>query len=270
MDGKAVAITASQIARLLASRHSKDVFVDECKSGPTWGGTHFRLDAWAMCRSWARPCAWGYEIKVSRRDFIGDGKIGTYLPYCNELYVVAPPGIIGRDEVPEGAGLLETTKNGKRLLTRKKAPYRDVQIPEELYRYLLMTRCSITRDRSPGREADYWRAWLAERDGDKRVGHAVSRKLHQIVEQRIKAVEHENQELKWQNKQLAKVREAVKALGLSEDGLMDYRVEDKLRRACQVVPAEMIETLESAGKSIAGVLATIQTMQAQRSDGDGV
>jgi len=262
--------TAAQIADLLALRHSRDVFVLECKSGATWGGTHFRLDAWAMRRSYARPCTWGYEIKVTRRDFLGDGKIATYLPYCNELYLVAPSGIIGRDEVPEGAGLLETTKNGKRLLTRKKASYRDVVIPQELYWYILFTRCQITRDRSPERMTDFWRAWMAERDDKKRLGHAVSRKLQQLVEQRIKAVEHENQELKWKNAQLAKAREAIAAIGLTTDDLVDYRVADKLRRACQVVPAELIETLRAAERSAAAVLATIQTMQqAQRSDDDG-
>ena len=48
-------IDAAKIRQLLADKHSKDVFVPECKGGSTWFSDHDRLDAWAMARSWKNP-----------------------------------------------------------------------------------------------------------------------------------------------------------------------------------------------------------------------
>ena len=79
-------VLARQIVDLLDVRHGRDVFVPECKGGPTWGGGHRRLDAWAMRRSYTKPCVWGYEIKISRSDFFADEKWPGYLPFCNQFY----------------------------------------------------------------------------------------------------------------------------------------------------------------------------------------
>jgi len=49
----------------------------------------------------------GYEIKVSRSDFLGDDKWDNYLKYCNYFYFVAPKGLIGKHELPDGVGLIE-------------------------------------------------------------------------------------------------------------------------------------------------------------------
>jgi hypothetical protein len=38
-------------------------------------------------------------------------------------------------ELPPEVGLYESSKNCKRLMLRKKAAYRKVEIPEELYKY---------------------------------------------------------------------------------------------------------------------------------------
>ena len=76
---------ASDLLALLAKKHSADVFVPECKTGGTWAGTHLRLDAWAMRRSWTHPTVWGYEIKVSRSDFLSDDKWVGYLPTVRPL-----------------------------------------------------------------------------------------------------------------------------------------------------------------------------------------
>lgn len=48
-------LAASEILKLLAIKHSGDVFVPECKDGPTHYVSHSRLDAWVMARSWSKP-----------------------------------------------------------------------------------------------------------------------------------------------------------------------------------------------------------------------
>ena len=83
-------LTAKDILRLIESRHSGDLVVAECKDGPTHYARHRRLDAWVMRKSWSKPALYGYEIKVSRQDFLKDDKWPDYLPMCNELYFVCP------------------------------------------------------------------------------------------------------------------------------------------------------------------------------------
>jgi hypothetical protein len=54
-------ITAPQILELLRVKHEGDVFVPECKTGPSQGHDHSRFDAWVMRKSWANAETIGYE-----------------------------------------------------------------------------------------------------------------------------------------------------------------------------------------------------------------
>lgn len=46
-------ITSNQILSLLEAKHSKDVFVPECKNGETWGARDLlKIDAWVLRRSY--------------------------------------------------------------------------------------------------------------------------------------------------------------------------------------------------------------------------
>lgn len=46
---------AEVILRALSSRHSRDVFVPECNTGPSQYVGCPRLDAWVMKKSWTNP-----------------------------------------------------------------------------------------------------------------------------------------------------------------------------------------------------------------------
>ncbi|KKK53969.1 hypothetical protein LCGC14_3089430, partial [marine sediment metagenome] len=119
-------MTAGEVVRLLTKKHSADLFVSECKTGATYTGTGMRMDAWAMKRTYSPPTTIGYEIKVSRSDFIADDKWPEYLTGCHQFYFVTPSDIIKPNEVPDQAGLLCVAKTGTRLFTKKKAPWRDI------------------------------------------------------------------------------------------------------------------------------------------------
>jgi len=82
---KPALFTAHQLVDLLAAKHSEDVFVPECKLGPSYGDGNGRIDAWAMAKSWAHPLVNAYETKVSRSDFLNDNKWQMYLPFCNQF-----------------------------------------------------------------------------------------------------------------------------------------------------------------------------------------
>ena len=142
-------ITANDIKRLLAVKHSKDIFVTECKNGQSWGGNRLMiLDAWAMRRSWSPLTTIGYEIKVDRSDYERDNKWTRYTPYVHEFYFVCPAGLIKKSEMPRGVGLIWTTLNGEKLITKLKAVRYEPEPRKhlDLLYYVLMARTVIVAD----------------------------------------------------------------------------------------------------------------------------
>jgi len=176
--------TASHILSALRQKHIEDVFVPECKDGSTQArSTHKKMDAWVMPRSWSKPHITGYEIKVTRGDFLGDRKWQGYLEMCNTLYFAAAPGIIHPNELPAEVGLMEAVGwgTGMRLITRKKAVCRtDQKIPESVFRYVLMCRATIGVDREMGAR-ERAQQFLDEKEEDKALGLAVSRKTREMM-----------------------------------------------------------------------------------------
>lgn len=212
-------MTAEDVLRLLAARHSHDVFVPECKDGPTQSvRNHSRLDAWVMPRSWAHPACTGYEIKVSRADFLGDHKWTAYLDLCNYLYFVGPEGVIQKDEVPEGCGWLKVSKAGRTLRVAKKAPYREVEIPESLWRYVLMCRSKIVPPNMNGGECskeDYWRDWLREKVEKRDLGRAVSQGLQETFRERVRKVEAEQEVIRKEMEPLNRAKKLLDEMGIT-------------------------------------------------------
>lgn len=199
---------AEEIVGLLAAKHHGDVFVAGCKMGPTQPGL-LALDAWALKRSWTNPDAHGYEVKVSRADFLRDEKWRGYLPACNYFSFVAPRGLIDRAELPEEVGLLEVV--GSRLVTRRKAVYRPVDLHEGVARYVLMWRARIGADHAD--PAGRWRAWLETKAVNRSLGQEVSAGVRDVV----RAVRDECDGLRAENARLGRVRAMLEELGLSAD-----------------------------------------------------
>lgn len=68
-------------------------------------GESIRIDA--VCFNRYNRKIKGYEVKLTRADFLADKKWERYLPYCNYFSFVAPRGIIKKEELPEKIGLIE-------------------------------------------------------------------------------------------------------------------------------------------------------------------
>ena len=235
-----IMISASDIGQLLQAKHSKDVFVGECKTGPTQVTKGLQIiDAWAMKCSWAHPCCTAYEIKVSRPDFVNDTKWRGYLEYCNEFYFVCPYKMIQVEELSEGTGLLWVSRTGSRLFTKRKAAWRDVEIPDSIFRYILMARSRIDGEsqidgQSNGEQADKWRRWLKQKEENQELGHNVSDRIRQLVAKRIVQVENDNRLLKRANEQLREVKKICDEMGLDHEYISHAqsdvkRAMDKLR-----------------------------------------
>ena len=77
-------INESDIIKAIAKRHSTDMFFTQVKDGPTETvSTYSKIDALAIKKSWTKFSITGYEVKVSRSDFLKDDKWQHYLPMCN-------------------------------------------------------------------------------------------------------------------------------------------------------------------------------------------
>lgn len=248
-------VRAVEVLALLAERHLGDVFVPECKSGPTHGAQHVRLDAWAMRRSWSKPSTFGYEIKVSRSDFLRDDKWHSYLGLCSDFYFVTAHGICTLSEIPEPAGWIEVSKTESRLFTRKKAPTRyNVAIPEDLFRYVLMCRSRISRHdlderRGPTNGLDYWRTWLAERSEKKTVGGRVSRALREALfnaEIATKAAVKRAESYE-------EIRECLHGHGIDENTRSTWIVDRRIEDLRKIMNPEIARALNEAERAIANL-----------------
>ena len=214
-------VKTKAITELLRDKHAADVCVPECKTGPSWGsGECLRMDVWTMARSWANAKTTCYEVKVNRNDFMRDDKWRGYLPYCNAFYFVCPSELITVDEVPAEAGLMWASKNFARLYTKKKAPFRDVEIPEPLWRYILMSRTDVRYERDWSNSdtedtAAYWKEWLAKKEENREIGHRVARELSKMYHEQVTRVSRDNERLEKENKRLQMVEKILDKLDIS-------------------------------------------------------
>jgi len=255
VKAKGKKITAQHLASLLRLRHHKDVFVDECKNGPTWYANGLlKVDAWAMRKSWANPCAWGYEIKVSRADYVQDDKWPGYLTLCNQFYFVCIPGIIDKAEVPEDAGLIVSSLNGTRLYTKKKAPYREVDIPQDIYQYILMSRAKIIRYEHRQSRADYWKRWLKDKSDNRELGYEVSK----AVADHVHTIERQNVRLINEHKAYERLENMLSDMGISPGAWnMESRVQQAIERVNASVPFDMDQTLNNLERAITSFRAEL-------------
>ncbi len=253
-------VSSHQIVELLKEKHSKDVFIPECKDGPSGVG-NVRMDAWAMKKSWAHPLATGYEIKTHRGDFLHDNKWHGYLPLCNEFYFVCPgPEVITVEETGPNAGLIYVASTGNRLITKKKAPHRQVVVPEDFYRYILMCRVKIERHSFYEEQPNikYWEEWLATKDHQLIIGHRVSKHLAKLYEEKVEQQQRRSDELQNKIDRLEKVQELVTAYGIN---ISKWDLEQEVRRKLLNIPEDLhwaIKQMETTLQKFKSELSKIQ------------
>ena len=255
-------MTADDLITLLKAKHAEDVVVTECKFGPTGYTGSGRIDVWVMPRSWAHPAIQIYETKVSRSDFLADHKWQIYLPYCNQFWWVTAPGICTKAEIPEGCGWMESSLTGSRLWTRIKAPYVQREIPEEIFRYILMSRVKIVREYDPDRMSrGAVQAMLSAKAEDLHFGRLAGRRIHQLIKERISKVDKENQELVARYKAYDDIRETLGRLGLDPRHAATWAVERKIADLKQVVPVGLESALSHAHAGLGLALNKIEAIK---------
>lgn len=263
-------MTAETIIDLLRAKHADAIFVTECKNGPTQGiGGHARLDAWVMPKSWSNPAIIGYEVKVSRSDFINDNKWRGYLFCCNQFYFAAAPGIIDPKELPPEAGLLEVSKTGTRLFLKKKTIHRDFTTAEELqsiltvFRYVLMCRAKITREFISEQRAIKWEQELAKQADDRRYGHLLGRRIGKIYQEEVSAIQAKNIELERQMQNYDAHRAFLKRIGLDPESAYtgDWAFERRWKEIQRGCGQGFVSDLKRAAEKLTAIAKDLESDQ---------
>lgn len=180
------------VKRAIAHRHASDMFFTEVKDGPTQiVNHHSRIDALAVKLSWTNFAIIGYEVKVARSDFLRDEKWRAYLPMCNQLYFAVAPGVCDPSEVPECCGLVTVTQSGN-LRTVRKAPWRDIEPPVEMFKYLMFTYIGpyFLKDKNlprgerllPSENVEFFKRYLEDKEDLRTVGRRARRKIGKEIE----------------------------------------------------------------------------------------
>lgn len=245
-------VRADEIKHALSRRHVEDFFCTEVKNGPSYGGGLLIMDAFAMKKSWANPCLSGYEIKVSRSDFSKDNKWPGYLHYCNQFSFVCPTGLIDIDELPDEVGLIYYNHEKKSLYTKRKAKHRIIDVPVELYIYLIMTRLDSNRHPFFEDKREYFEAYVQDKEKLKHLSCWVNSKLVQSAAEMEKETESLRRQLEQQKKDV-EFLETIKKI-LNEHGIrtgMWNDWEDELiRRLKTGIPSEATAAISSLAHDV--------------------
>lgn len=140
-----------------------------------------RLDGVALEWQYGNMWVHGYEIKISRSDWLRDAKYERYRKYCDTLTVVCPKGTIGRDEMPGDIGLMWFEPDKATLRYKRKpgydAPDKDTSILKD--RLLREIVRSVWYDASVSRYGRYATAkeYLDQKAEMKGVGRALGSKM---------------------------------------------------------------------------------------------
>lgn len=260
-------ITSNHIKELLKSKHSEDIFVTECKIGSATMQRNCQIfDAWVMNKSWANAKVTGYEIKVSRSDFLNDTKYRGYLDYCNSLYFICPPKLILPEEIDKDVGLIYVSKNCTRLYTKKKAPFRDVEIPESIFRYILMCRTKIQESnfnnlnlRNADTKKEYWKKWLKNKQVDYYFGCQLGKTIRKTINNEIDNVKTENRRINSINEQLQSVKDFLNEIGvdMKRYGLR-HVVERQLKELDGIYPSGFKRKLDSLIEDLQRISSTVE------------
>ena len=256
-------VTATDIKIALAEKHWKDFFLTEVKSGPTQlampGGLKI-LDGLAVRKSWTNPCFTGYEVKISRSDFLRDAKFYTYEELCNCLYVVCPKGMIERTELPESVGLMYYDPEKKTIATRKKAIFRKIEYSPEMLLYIIFSR--LDSDRYPffSTKQEYFKEYLAGKRSSRELAQTVKTKLVQDNARLESELEHVTQ-----FRQSYEIYKAIQDV-MHKHGIWIFRASDAAKELDKALSRKCPEDISSIRRSVENIVERLKQMEKRNED----
>lgn len=220
-----------------------------------------RPDVYAIEKTYTALRARVFEVKVSRADFLSDVTSGKYLRYAafaGSITFATPAGLVSKDEVPKGCGLITRSPDGVWRYQRKPTLQPTPDLPTHAWLKLVIDGCA--REREVQRAAKCGPRTTTEWCHQRRVRERFGKELAAMVANRdnalrslqmqAEAARREHQDLAAQ--QRAKVAEerqqledmlaeAARALGL-EEGASVWSIRQELDARLKGDTAERIES----------------------------
>lgn len=211
---------ADKLLRIVQQRkHRRDLWYTEVKTGPSTLQQTVRLDGLAIRPSWTAPLFSGYEVKVSRQDFIRDTKWQAYLAYCHRFSFVCPDGLIAPGELPEEVGLYWINAHGRLRCVRIPRGRILPELPASLLYYLILSRAEPDRHPFFSSTREMLEAWIEEKVDLRSLADKVKSQLVQQLAQ----LERERDQLAIRCRALevweTQMRAVLKRFDLSDDPL---------------------------------------------------
>lgn len=202
-------VKAYEVKEALSKIHTNDFFITECKNGGTFTPNKeglYIFDSVAIKKSWTKPKITIYEVKVDRGDFLRDIKYHCYLPYCHELYLVAPKDLIKKEEIPTEIGLKYYYPESGAIKTVKNAIYRNIEVNANMLMYVIMNK--LDSDRTPfySCRKEYAEAYINDKADKRNVGYTLGTKLAKQIaemENEIYSLRHSQEKMEILKKLIA-------------------------------------------------------------------
>jgi hypothetical protein len=239
-------ITAHEVKHALSLKHREDFFLTEVKNGSTWMGKELAImDGLAIKKSWAKPCLTGYEIKVSRSDFMNDEKWPIYKESCHRFYFACPKGLIQPDELPDDVGLIWINED-KKPYTRKKAKFRDIKMSTDMFYYIILSRLDNERHPFFSSKREMFEQYVLDKveksELGRRAGTKMAKELKEMQEQ-IQSLKRENERMQMDKDLFKDFQVVMKKHGLNANR---WNATDELDKALvTTVPPKFIETIQT-------------------------
>lgn len=177
---------ADLILRILQQRHRRDLWLTEVKDGPSTLAQTSRLDALAIKKSWTQPRFVGYEVKISRSDFLRDDKWVTYLPVTHQFSFACPWDLIQPDELPPEVGLYWVREDGGLKQVRRPTLRPMTTLPTHLLYYLVLSRLSPDHHPFFTNQREQAVAYVSDRPERQELGRIVGSRMSE----ELSALEH--------------------------------------------------------------------------------
>jgi hypothetical protein len=163
------------ITSVLYKKHKADFSIHQANTGQKYSFGTFVLDFWSIKVDWKKTDTIGYEIKVSREDFLNDSKWHNYLPYCNKFYFACPVGLIKPEELDPKVGLVYVNERGTHKVV-KAAVFRIGEPPPGIFKHILLTRLQEFI-KKPVTRSDVIKEYLEGKANSRELGLALKSKL---------------------------------------------------------------------------------------------
>lgn len=198
----------------------------------------------------------GYEVKVTRADWVRDEKWHAALPYCHVFYIGCPPGLIVPEEVPAEVGLVWVDSGSRRVSVRRKAARRQIDLSPLLMYHLVISRTEPDRHPffSDSREA--LEAWVQDKPLRAALADSVRTRLAEAfraAETRTRDAEKAAARLEEDAAKWRRTVEILRAAGIDVSPWA-WRWEEAVRRAVTGrVPEHLERRLRDAANAILAV-----------------